>query len=273
MNDYGITKKNLLRRFSSAMAGTENLAALADGAAEMLARRPAEIRKLLLYTNVDEMDEELLDILAKDFNVYWWDADASLAQKRRMIQSAPAVSRITGTTAATKRQAEAFYPGTTLEEWFTYGGSPGYFRLYINITDSADEPVPMYSAADAERKLLSSKRWSAHMESFSYMVRHALLLGAKVTRWACRPPICGTIFCGTWWEPSTLGHSERAAIINGAAPDAFAASPDFAGTLPVPSAVGYTVCGGVLSGGITAALVATSEPAGQQQLCGTLPEA
>ena len=111
------------------------------------------------------------------------------------------------------------------------------------------------------------------MESFSYMVRHALLLGAKVERCACRPPICGTIFCGTWWEPSTLGHSERAAIITGAAPDAFAASPDFAGTLPVPSAVGYTVCGGVLSGGITAALVATSEPAGQQQLCGTLPEA
>lgn len=240
MNEHGITKENLLRHFSAAMSETETLAALADGAAEMLARRPEEIHRILLYTNVDEMDEELLDILAKDFNVYWWDPDASLAQKRRMIKTAPAVSRIKGTVAATKQQAEAFYPGTTIEEWFTYGGTPGYFRLFINATDSAEETMTVLTAADAEKKLLSSKRWSAHIESLSYMILHGIKTGAIVEKWGNHPPICGTIRCGTHWEASALG---------------------------------YRAGNTILSGGGAEGFFASCEPAGQQQLCGTLPRA
>lgn len=62
-----------------------------------------------------------------------------------------------------------------LEEWFEYGGQPGTFRLYINVTDTTEEhPAIIYSPAEMERRLITAKRWSAHLESLSYMVRHTL---------------------------------------------------------------------------------------------------
>ena len=49
--------------------------ALATSIADVLAARPEEIRKIQIYTLIDELPEELLDILAYDFKVDWWDAD------------------------------------------------------------------------------------------------------------------------------------------------------------------------------------------------------
>ena len=193
----GITKENLLRHFSTALAEDEDIAALADAVAEQLAKQPGQIRLLLIYPNTDNLPEDLLDILAQDFNVYWWDGNASLETKRRIIKNAPASHRVMGTVAATKKQADAFFPGSTLEEWFNYGGDPGYFRLCINITDSESEEVPVTTVADAEARLLSTKRWSAHLESVSYMIRHVIQTGCRIDTWQYLPPRCGLHRCGT----------------------------------------------------------------------------
>lgn len=220
-----------------------------------------------IYTALDTAPEEILDALAVNWKIEWYDTGYSLEQKRRIVQTALTVRRLMGTVRAVKLQADAIYPGTEVEEWFDYGGDPGYFRLFVNITDTtAEHPMTAMPPEEMERRLVTAKRWSAHMENFSYMVRHALLLGAKVARWAYHPPICGTIYCGTWWEPSTLGYSERAAILAGAGPEAFPISPELAGTLPTPSAAGYSVCGALRAGGTVAACNAAPE------FTGTLPE-
>jgi len=74
-----------------------------------------------------------------------------------------------GTVGAVKLQVEAIYPGTTLEEWFQYGGTPGCFRLNVNLTDeSIIPPVVMQSPAEIERKIVTAKRWSAHLEGVDY---------------------------------------------------------------------------------------------------------
>lgn len=95
-----------------------------------------------------------------------------------------------------------------LEEWFEYGGQPGTFRLHINVTDTTEEhPAIIYSPAEMERRLITAKRWSAHLESLSYMVRHTLATGCRVDKWAYTVPECGTIYCGVWWMPATLGYT------------------------------------------------------------------
>lgn len=181
MNERGITKDNLLRRFPSAMAETERLAALADATAEMLARRTEEIRKLLIYTNEENMDEELLDILAVDFNVYWWDADASVEQKRRTIQTAPAVNRITGTAAALVRQVEAYYPGAKVEEWFSYGGKPGHFR----VTD-VDAAMADKGYTEFLRFVATVRRESSVLDAVTMLTEHDQRLCAGVGVALCR---------------------------------------------------------------------------------------
>ena len=144
---------------------------------------------------------------------------------------------------------------------------PGTFRLYINVTDTTEEhPAIIYSPAEMERRLITAKRWSAHLESLSYMVRHTLATGCRVDKWAYTVPECGTIYCGVWWMPATLGYTAHHALLTGGQPGAFAVSPEFTGTLPVPATVGYSVCGALRSGGVAAGYTASPE------FAGTLPE-
>lgn len=64
-----------------------------------------------------------------------------------------------GTAAAVKAQADAIYPGSTVEEWYEYGGKPGYFRLRVNImTVEEQEKFAAMSMAEVERRLAAAKR-------------------------------------------------------------------------------------------------------------------
>lgn len=100
----------------------------------------------------------------------------------------------------------------------------------------------------------------------SYMVRHTLATGCRVDKWAYTVPVCGTIYCGVWWMPATLGYTAHHALLTGGQPGAFAVSPEFTGTLPVPATVGYSVCGALRSGGVATGYTASPE------FAGTLPE-
>lgn len=137
---HGITKENLLLTFPSALRGSISVSALGNAAADALAKRPAEISRLSIYPRIDELPEKLLDILAYDFKVDWWDPNFTLEEKRQVFKDSWYVHQHMGTKAAVETAIRAIYPLTTVEEWFEYeGGQPYHFRLRINITsDSGD---------------------------------------------------------------------------------------------------------------------------------------
>lgn len=125
--------------------------------------------KSQIYTALDDVPEVILDTLAVNWKIDWYDTEYSTEQKRRIIKSALTVRRLMGTVRAVKLQVEAIYPGTTLQEWFEYGGTPGCFRLDVNLTDeSIIPPVVMQSPAEIEKKIVTAKRWSAHLEGVDY---------------------------------------------------------------------------------------------------------
>lgn len=228
------------------VAGQDWVRALSEAVGVLHERTLRYIDDSQIYTSLDTATEPVLDALAINWKVDWYDTGYSLEQKRRIIKTALTVRRLMGTVGAVKLQADAIYPGTMLEEWFEYGGQPGTFRLYINVADTTEEhPAIIYSPAEMERRLITAKRWSAHLESLSYMVRHTLATGCRVDKWAYTVPECGTIYCGVWWMPATLGYTAHHALLTGGQPGAFAVSPEFTGTLPVPATVGYSVCGAV----------------------------
>ena len=125
--------------------------------------------KSQIYTALDDVPEVILDTLAVNWKIDWYDTEYSTEQKRRIIKSALTVRRLMGTVRAVKLQVEAIYPGTTLQEWFEYGGTPGCFRLDVNLTDeSIIPPVVMQSPAEIEKKIVTAKRWCAHLEGVDY---------------------------------------------------------------------------------------------------------
>lgn len=77
-----------------------------------------------IYTAIDTVSEAVLDALAVSWKIDWYDPEYDLEQKRRIVQTALTIRRTMGTAAAVKAQADAIYPGSTVEEWYEYGGKP-----------------------------------------------------------------------------------------------------------------------------------------------------
>ena len=133
MNDtHALTVKNLLATLPKALRDDEQIYALATVAAEHLVARQEEIDTIRIYAQIDTLPEELLDILAYDFKVDWWDHRYTLEQKRQTLKDSFLVHRRLGTKYAVETALSAIYPNSTIQEWFEYGGEPYTFRLLVN---------------------------------------------------------------------------------------------------------------------------------------------
>lgn len=138
---HGITKENLLASLPAVLANDDNMAALASAVAEVLAARVGEIERVSIYSQIDRLPNELLDILANDFKVDWWDANYTLEEKRRTLKDSWNVHRRLGTKAAVVLAISAIYPDTQVSEWWEYGGKPYHFKLLIDATYEDVDPV------------------------------------------------------------------------------------------------------------------------------------
>jgi len=140
-NAHGLTADNLLRALPTVLQGDAGMAALAAAIAEKLSARPDEIHRLMIYTRIDELPEELLDVLAVDFKVDWWDFDYTVEKKRQTLKDSWRVHRMLGTKAAVEAAISAIYPDTQVSEWFEYDGDPGHFKLLIDATYEDVDPA------------------------------------------------------------------------------------------------------------------------------------
>lgn len=170
MNKHGLTKENLVVTLPPALRTDPSVVALADALSELLAARPAEIDRLRIYPAIDTLDEPLLDILAHDFKVDWWDPEYSLEEKRRTLKESWYVHKHMGTKAAVETAISAVYPETTVEEWFEYGGEPYGFKIHLNLTGtlwSDERPRRILERVEYYKSLRS------HLDGMEYERRAA----------------------------------------------------------------------------------------------------
>lgn len=165
---YGPTKERLVAALPIALQRDPSVVALAEAVAEALAMCPIEIDRLRIYSQIDLLDEPLLDILAHDYKVDWWDADYTLEEKRRTLKDSWRVHKTLGTKAAVETAIRAIYPLTTVEEWFEYGGDPYHFRLNINITSDSGDQV-------RQRRVLERLNFYKSLRSHNDGVRYFLM--------------------------------------------------------------------------------------------------
>lgn len=183
-NAHGLTKENLLFTFPTGLRENQSIAALGNVTAEALAKRPEEISRLSIYPRIGELPEKLLDILAYDFKVDWWDPNFDLEEKRQVFKDSWYVHKHMGTKAAVETAIRAIYPLTTVEEWFEYeGGQPYHFRLRINITsDSGDR--------ERQRRVLERLNFYKNLRSHVDEVKYFLM---PEKSWA----VAGGLFAGS----------------------------------------------------------------------------
>lgn len=194
----GITAENLLATLPQALREDESVYALACATAQVLAERPAEIDGLRIYPRIDELPEDLLDILAYDFKVDWYNYNYPLSAKREVFKSSFIVHRRMGTRSAVEIALSSIYPGTILEEWFEYGGEPYHFRIILDVTNQ----LVAISHSDLVWAVEFYKSLRSHLEdnAIAYRSRAGFLIQSK-----CGYVTYSVRLCGTYPEQARIG--------------------------------------------------------------------
>ena len=120
--------------------------ALAEVASEALQVLARELHKLSTFDALDLLNTAELDALADELRVLWYDKTFTDEQKRVLLLQSDQVYMRLGTVQAVQDVVTAVFGEATVEEFFTYGGKPHYFRIMVK---SANE-----LSAENEAKLL-----------------------------------------------------------------------------------------------------------------------
>lgn len=240
MNEHGITTTNLLRTLPEVLRNDEKMQAIAFSIAETLALRPEEIDRVRIYPNIDNQPEGILDILAYDFKVDWYNYNYPLSVKRDLIKNNIKVRRKMGTTFATETALRSLHPYTDIEEWFEYGGDFPYFRIILDVTESRVTAV----FADIIKSVNMCKARRSKLESgengIIYRLRGAfqILIQSHIGYQKFHTGMTGQRMAGTFPVRSTIGAVESKVIAMESSGNSAEFHSVAAGTFPVRSTIG-----------------------------------
>lgn len=98
-------------------------------------------RNISVYTTIDTLPEQILDLLALELNTQYYDDSLSIYVKRNLIKNTLKWYKSTGTLAAVEEAVTAVFGNGTVEEWFEYGGEPYHFRINTSSMNTTDEMI------------------------------------------------------------------------------------------------------------------------------------
>lgn len=124
-----ITQVKLIDLVPSSIRDDPNIQAAASAIDAELQKVTAAIPDTLLLSRIEELPEDIVDSLAWQFHVDFYEPGISLDQKRRLVKTAIASHRKKGTPSAVEEVVSAILEGAVVEEWFEYGGEPYFFRV------------------------------------------------------------------------------------------------------------------------------------------------
>ena len=115
----GITPPNLLV--------DKNIKALVEAVEPEFEKIKSEIVNVLIYPRIDELDEEVLDLLAWQFHIEGYDLATDITEKRNLIKKAIELHRYKGTRYAIEEVLKILGLEGQIKEWYeTNGELPPY---------------------------------------------------------------------------------------------------------------------------------------------------
>jgi phage tail P2-like protein len=132
------------------------------------------IRECIILARLDELQEEVVDLLAWQYHVDFYDSELSINQKRNLVRTSIDAHRHKGTPYAVELVVKAILEDAIVQEWFEYGGEPYFFRVIkINGQITADMYPKLKKAIDTVK---NTRSWLEGV-SFSRTISSNLFLG------------------------------------------------------------------------------------------------
>lgn len=113
----------------SSISGDNGVQEAADAVSDALNAVTDLIPMELVYSRIDSLPEDILDVLAWQFHVDDYDDTASIGTKRSQIRTAIAIHRYKGTVYAVRQVVDNLAGGAKVKEWNEYNGKPYHFRV------------------------------------------------------------------------------------------------------------------------------------------------
>lgn len=174
-----ILNADLTQTFPNALQYDERMVAWAKVMAGALQNIAAGDRDVGIYYRLNELDEFMLDILAGELHIDWYDFTYDIETKREVIANSVKVHKMLGTRAAVDTVLHAiFQEDFELEEWWQYNGKPYTFRINVDVSERGLKAEEHKAAV---RSITLTKNLRSHLEGMNYQADYtpgALYAGA-----------------------------------------------------------------------------------------------
>ena len=187
-----------------------------------------EIENVLIYSRIDELPEELIDILAYDMHVDWYDYSFPLKVKRDILKSSVKVHKKMGTKYAVEKALGALYPQSEVEEWYQYEGEPHHFHIVCDVTENRVTA----SFQEIINAVMMYKRLSSHLDEVVYQASVGIRVETHTDFFMYKNPATGSLLAGTYPERIRRGVQAGSVIVVGTDAAGFIFLPTQAGTYP-----------------------------------------
>jgi phage tail P2-like protein len=127
MND--VFNIDFTRSLPAPLRDDKKILALAKVIAGELQENIRMSRLTVLYPRIDELKDWLLDILAHDLHIEWYDPDSPTELKREIIKDSVKIHKTLGTRPAVERVVAAYFGSGVVRHWYEYGGQPHHFKI------------------------------------------------------------------------------------------------------------------------------------------------
>ena len=124
-----IASLSLLDILPENLLADKQVYAAAKSLDDELQRVTASCVEVLHLPRLDELPEAVVDLLAWQWHVDFYEPDADIRVKRRLVRESIAWHRIKGTKSAVEGMIRTIFQGGVVTEWFDYGGEPYHFRV------------------------------------------------------------------------------------------------------------------------------------------------
>lgn len=158
MIDIGSVK--LVDILPNSIRHDENVVAAA-GALDKLNQQIASIIPSLFFVgDVDHLNDEWLDALAWQWRAPYYDQTLPIEQKRDIVKRSLIWHKRKGTPSAVEELITTVFGSGEVQEWWEYGGQPGYFKVRTSdpsaTADKATEFLAAINSVKNERSWLEA---------------------------------------------------------------------------------------------------------------------
>ncbi|WP_242662073.1 phage tail protein I [Desulfitobacterium hafniense] len=116
-----------------------------------------DIELCLILARLDRLPENILDELAYEFHIEWYDANAAIDVKRALIKSSDMVHMYHGTPYAVEQVVQDYFGDGHVEEWWEYEGLPYHFRVVTSNSAVTGELATQFANAIEKVKRKSTR--------------------------------------------------------------------------------------------------------------------